>query len=384
MKMTHNFPRLERKDIEGGDADVTNALARLGQTVETKTAEIKTALEQKYDGELAGLRSEIAALKRPGAGGDGETKEAKELEAKAFWGFVRGGVESLGPDERKSLIVGDDTKGGFLAPDQFVAEIQRELVEISPIRAAARVGPTSAGAVILPKRTGRMTAKWVGETEERQKTEPTYGQAEIEVHEMAAYVDVSQRLLEDSAVDLAAELAFDFAEEFGRLEGEAFVVGNGAKKPLGILAAPGIQHELNGHATNIAPDKLIALMYGLPAYYRNRGVWLMNGETLGKIRTLKDGQNNYLWQKSFTEGQPDTLLGRPVIEAPDMPGAAAGEFPIAYGDIASAYRIFDRVGLSILRDPYTVATEGLVRFHGRKRVGGSVTRPDAIRKLKMA
>ena len=41
--------------------------------------------------------------------------------------------------------------------------------------------------------------------------------------------------LEDAAVDVAAEVAFDLAEEFGRAEGEAFISGNGVKKPLGLL-----------------------------------------------------------------------------------------------------------------------------------------------------
>ena len=375
----HHYRSLEFKNADGGGEQ---------PDVEKAIADMQTALEAKYGGlgdQVKALQADIAALKRPGAGGaaDDVDDDKIALEVKSFWGFVRGGVESLEPDERKSLIVGDDTKGGFLAPDQFVAEIQKELVEISPIRAAARVGPTSAGAVVLPKRTGRMTARWVGETEERPKTEPAYGQAEIEVHEMAAYVDVSNRLLEDAAVDISAELSMDFAEEFGRLEGVAFVLGNGVKKPVGILADEGVTAVANGHATTLNPDKLITTMYDLPAWYRNRGSWLMNSATIAVVRLFKGTDGRYLWQESLAEGQPPTLLGRPVIEAPDMPDVASGETPIAYGDFASAYRIYDRVGLSILRDPYSVATEGLVRFHGRKRVGGAVTRAEAIRKLKM-
>ena len=70
--------------------------------------------------------------------------------------------------------------------------------------------------MIIPKRTGRPTGGWVGETETRSSTEATYGQAEIPIDEFACYVDVSNKLLEDAAVDVAAEVAFDLAEEFGR------------------------------------------------------------------------------------------------------------------------------------------------------------------------
>ncbi|MGH6978062.1 MAG: phage major capsid protein [Brevundimonas sp.] len=335
----------------------------------------------KQDNEIKALKTEIAALKRPGAGDD---DGAEKVEEKAFWGFIRSGSESLQPDERKALVVSDDTRGGFLAPEQFEAQLQKELVEISPIRQAARVTQTTAGRVVWPKRTGTITAKWVGEVEERPKTEPTYGQAGLDVHEMAAYIDVSNWLLEDSAIDLAAELSSDFAEEFGRLEGLAFVNGDGIKKPVGIMNDTAVPTVLNGHATVLNPDSLISLMYDLPAYYRNRGSFLLNGASIAVLRKLKDGDGRYLWQDGLTAGAPNTLLGRPVVEATDMADVEANAFPVVYGDFNAGFRIADRIGLSVLRDPYTVATEGLVRFHGRRRVGAGVIRPDAFRKLKMA
>lgn len=379
--MSHPFELETKEAPDGDDLEVKEALANLEKSVDARVkAAVEAAMKPGQD-ETKALKAEIAALKRPGAD-DGDDEEP--AEAKAFWGFVRGGTESLEADERKALIVSDDAKGGFLAPEQFEAQLQKELVEISPIRAAARVTQTTAGRVVWPKRTGTITAKWVGETEERPRTEPTYGQAALDVHEMAAYIDVSNWLLEDSAIDLASELASDFAEEFGRLEGVAFIDGDGVKKPVGILNDPAIKTVANGHAANVSADALIQLMYDLPATYRNRGSWLLNGATIAAYRLLKDENGRFLWQDSIQVGQPATLLGRPVVEAVDMPGIQADATPVIYGDFATGYRIVDRVGLSVLRDPYTVATEGLVRFHGRRRVGGGVVRPDAFRKLKMA
>ncbi len=139
----------------------------------------------------------------------------------------------------------------------------------------------------------------------------------------------------------------------------------------------GVADSLNGHATNLQADALITLMYALPAVYRNRGAWMMNGTTLATVRKLKDGQGNFLWQPSYPAGQPETILGRPVIEAVDMDDVARGAFPIAFGDFARAYRIYDRLALSVMRDPYTQATNGLARFHARRRVGGGVVSPEA-------
>lgn len=146
---------------------------------------------------------------------------------------------------------------------------------------------------------------------------------------------------------------------------------------------PDIAHTVNGHAANLSADALITLMYALPATYRNAGVWAMNGTTLGVIRKLKDGQGNFLWQPSYQAGQPETILGRPVVEMIDMPDIAADAFPIIYGDF-SAYRILDRIGLDVLVDPYTRKINGLTRIHANRRVGGGVLQAARFRKLKMS
>lgn len=152
---------------------------------------------------------------------------------------------------------------------------------------------------------------------------------------------------------------------------------------MGVMNDQNILHTVNGHATNLSADKLIDLLYSLPAQYRNAGSWAMNGTTLASVRKLKDGQNNYLWQPSFQSGEPETILGRPVVEMVDMPDVGDGNFPIIYGDW-SGYRIVDRVGLSILVNPYLLATNGITRIHATRRVGGGVLQAAKFRKLKTA
>ncbi len=379
---SHPGARITNIKSEGNsmpeNAEVANEIAAL----DTKIGEVADTVKS-LNGLGVRLDKIEARLNRPAPANDNPDADAT-IERKAFAGFLRSGREALPVEEVKALRIADDTAGGYLAPTPFVAELEKNLVEFSPIRQAARVGATTSGAVILPRRTGTPTAKWVGETETREETGSTYGQAEIPVHEAACFVDVSQRLLEDSATNVEAEVAYDLAEEFGRLEGVAFVSGNGVKRPEGFMSVPSIEATLNGHATNLSADALITMLYSLPALYRGRGAWMMTGSTVATIRKLKDGQGNYLWQPSYQAGQPETILGRPVIEAVDMPEIESGAFPIAYGDWSTAYRIFDRIGLSIVRDPYTQATKGLIRFHARRRVGGAVVRPEAIRKLKMA
>ncbi|CZT34622.1 phage major capsid protein [Rhizobium sp. 9140] len=332
------------------------------------------------------LRSQIAAMEtrmnRPGFGTAAPAEVS--LERRAFSSFLRLGDNRMSAEEVRALIVGDDTKGGYLAPAEFQTEVIKGIVDLSPIRQAVRVGSTSAGSVILPKLTGRPTASWVGEDEERPETTMTYGQIEIPVHELACYIDVSLRLLEDSAINVESEIATELSQEFAIKEGAALSNGDGAKKPQGVQRMPGVAEVVNGSATALNPDRLVALMYALPAQYRSNASWLMNGTTLGLIMTMKDGQGNFLWQPSYQAGQPSTLLGRPIIEDPSMPDIANGAYPIQFGDFSKSYRVFDRVGMSVLRDPYTQATRGLVRFHARRRVGGGPVLAEALRKLKMS
>jgi HK97 family phage major capsid protein len=370
---------LEFKDESGGgnEPDPVKAIDELSTALTAKMVAFTGELKKLSDR----VDTEIVKAKRPGT----ETKsESEEIERKSFELFLRKGKEALGADEVKSLRVSDDTAGGYLAPAEFSTEVDKNIVQFSPVRQAARVGQTASGSVIIPKRTGRPTGGWVGETEARPSTESTYGQAEIPIDEFACYVDVSNKLLEDAAVDVAAEVAFDLSEEFGRGEGAAFVSGNGVKKPLGFMSDTNMNYTAAGHATLIQADGLISLFYALAPFYRQRGVWMLNGSTLAAIRKLKDGNGQYLWQPGLAAGQPETILGRPAVEAVDMPDIAADAYAVAFGDFASGYRIYDRATMSLLRDPYSQATSGLTRFHARRRVGGSVVRAEAIRKLKIA
>ncbi|WP_018391061.1 phage major capsid protein [Ancylobacter sp. FA202] len=322
-----------------------------------------------------------AKINRPGGGT--ETKGEASVEQKAFGAYLRHGDRA--PDaELKVLTVSSDTQGGYLAPTEMSAEFIRDITEFSPIRTLATVRTTVAPAVSYPKRTGITNAKWKGETQAQEGSEPSFGQVEIPIREVNTYVDVSNQLLADSGGTAEAEINLALAEDFGQKEGLAFVSGNGILEPEGLLTGAGIAETLNGHATNLSADQLIALMYALPASYRSRGSWLMNGGTLAKLRTMKDGQGNYLWQPSYQAGQPEMILGRPVVEAIDMPDVAASAYPVLFGDFATAYRIVDRLALSILVNPYLRATEGITRIHATRRTGAGVVQARALRKLKMA
>jgi HK97 family phage major capsid protein len=75
-------------------------------------------------------------------------------------------------------------------------------------------------------------------------------------------------------------------------------------------------------------------------------------------------------------------MGFPVTEAEAMPDIAAGSFALAFGDFRRAYLIVDRVGVRILRDPFTA--KPYVLFYTTKRIGGGVQNFEALKLLKFA
>lgn len=325
---------------------------------------------------IARLDKLEAKANRPQA--DTTATEAANEQKAAFVQYLR-----TGKADEKALTTSSDTANHILAPEQIEADFIRNLVEFSPIRQIADVRSTSTADIILPQRTSVTNAVWVGETTTRTGSEPAFDQAKLGIKELATFVDMSLQLAEDSA-NVLTEVNMALAEDFGQKESAAFVNGSLALEPSGFMANADIAVADNGSIAEIDPDALIALMYSLPATYRNAGTWVMNGGTLAAIRSLKDGHGNYLWQPSYQAGQPETILGRPVVEAVDMPDIAENAEPLIFGDFKRGYRIYDRLSLSVLADPYSVRIDGLMRYHARRRVGAGVVRPTAFKKLAMA
>lgn len=361
------------------DADpvesVTKALGDLTKTVDDRLKAVEAR------GDVAPLADRLDKIEAKMGRLSGKAEEGPSSERKAFAAYLRLG-NAAPADELKTMTVSSDPSGGYFAPAEFSGEFIRDLVEFSPIRSVASVRSTGSPSVIYPRRTAITNAKWKGEIQTQEGSEPGFGQAEIAVKELNTFVDISNQLLADSAGQAEAEVRMALAEDFAKKEATAFVNGNGVLEPEGFMTVNGIAETVNGHATNLSADALITLLYAMPAIYRNAGAWAMNGTTLGIIRKLKDGQGNFLWQPSYQAGQPETILGRPVVEMLDMPDVGANATPIIYGDF-SAYRIVDRVGLSILVNPYLLATNGLTRIHATRRVGGAVLQAARFRKLAM-
>ena len=179
----------------------------------------------------------------------------------------------------------------------------------------------------------------------------------------------------------------EFAEQFAKAEGTGVVAGTGVKQPEGWMTNAAVAADVSGSAASIADasgqgNGIVTMTYNLKSGYARNASFVMNRQTLGALRLLKDLQNRYLWQPGITLGDPPTILGYPYVEMPDMPAVGASAYPIAFGDFNRAYTLVDRITIAVMRDPFTKASQGQIKFLARKRVGGQVVLAEAIRKLQ--
>lgn len=309
----------------------------------------------------------------------------------AFRNYLCKGIEmDLANLERKALSVGSDTDGGYLVPNELSEKLTRIVFEISPMRKICSVISLSSDVLEMIEDTGQAAVGWTTETGARADTNtPQIGKKTIDAHELYAQPKATQKLLDDSFINIEEWLAEKLADVFSRTENTAFVSGDGSGKPKGILSyaagtAWGQIEQINsGTSAQVTADGLIKLYYGLKEDYAIHSTYLMNRASVQQARLLKEATTNqYLWQPGLVAGTPDTLMGVPVMQAADMPTPAANSLSVAVADFKRAYQIVDRVGIRILRDPFT--DKPYVKFYTTKRVGGEVVNYEAIKLLKLA
>lgn len=396
--------------------------------LEAKQAKISEELDK-----LADLKSQfeevMTKLQRPGAGSKADEEAAAEVKGfnamiradyqskgkplpaeldagqytqykSAFFKLVSGvTIDSLSTDERKSLSAGSDPDGGYMLPNSTVGRMVAKIYEQSTMRQLANVQTISTDKLEGIVDNNEADAGWVSELGSRTDTgTPTLGKYEIQAHEMYAMPKISQKLIDDAAMDVEGWLASKVADKFARVEGAGFTTGDGIGKPRGLFAyataataddtrAWGtfehVKTGANGDFTTTKADPLQDLIGAFKDQYLQNAQFLMRREVRTKIRKMKEATSDrYLWEPSLQAGQPDRLLGYVARIDQYAPAIATDSLSLAFGDFREAYTIVDRIGVRTLRDPFTA--KPYIVFYSTKRTGGGAVNFEAVKFLKFA
>jgi len=344
-------------------------------------------LKAKLDG------ATVAAARAPLDGAKAATDGKRPFVDRYLRHGHTGGVEV------KAIDGTADATGGYAVPQEIDAQIDSTLTAISPIRGIANVVQVGSSGYRKLVTVGGVSSGWAAENAPRGDT-PTPNFAEIvpAMGDLYANPAATQAMLDDAAFDVEAWLANEIATEFARAEGAAFVNGDGVNKPKGFLSIPKTAQDdgvrpfgtLQYLATGVdgdfpatePEDKLIDLVQSLRSPYRQGAVFVMNSFTLAIIRKMKTSDGAFIWAPGLAVGQPDTLLGYPVVEAEDMPDIGSGTTPIAFGNFKAGYLIAEREETAILRDPFSA--KPYVHFYATRRIGGTVSNSEAIKLMKFS
>ena len=281
----------------------------------------------------------------------------------------------------QGLKAGEKGAGGYLVPDSMEAQIVQTLAEENVMRRLATVIHMEDGERAVPVVRSMSEAQWLDENEAMEMGAAGFEAARLKPRKLGLTIPVSNELLADAGVDMAAFLADSFARRIASSEEKAFLTGDGVKQPTGLLNSAQVG------VTTAAPDALtadeiISLYYALDEQYRAKAVFLMHEDTAKALRTLKDENGRYLWREALG-GEPDRLLGRPVYTSRFMPKLAAGTKPVVFGDL-SKYWIADRGNRTLRRYGEVFALRDQTAFVMTERVDGKLIVPEAVKIIQMA
>ncbi|AZL15555.1 phage major capsid protein [Rickettsiales endosymbiont of Stachyamoeba lipophora] len=377
----HNFKqqndiRLKSLETKGSvDSITTEQINKLNKNIDDLQLQIKA--------------QEVASL-RPGVNTTSYAKENTEHK-KAFLDYIRKGNDyNLAHIEQKALSISNDSDGGYFVTRQVEHNILTELNTLSTMRKLADIQYISSDGLEIIEDFDNTECGWTTETGSIKETKtPRLLKKIIPVHEIYAQPKATQKLIDDSAIDIEKWLEQKLSTSFLNLEEESFIKGDGIGKPKGILSyADGnewgkIEQIKSGIVGGLKFPTLHKLIYSLSDYHRQKASIIINRQTSSLIRSLKNEHTGeYLWAPESNSNGQATILGIPVHHSDHMPISLNNEIALALGNFKEAYQIVDRQNIKLMRDPFT--EKPFVKFYATKRVGGDIKNFNAIKLLKLS
>ena len=291
--------------------------------------------------------------------------------------------------ERRDLLISESDAP---MPTSFSGQLYEFLIaSVGVLKAKTNTDNfllTASGEnMVLPRATAYGGAAWIGEGALITESDPTLTSITLSAYGDKALLDISPELVEDSGFDILGFVARTMGRNAGLLADAAYVNGDGSAKPTGFLAGltvgatgpTGTSVSLGTQATaGQGSDLLVDLQFSVIEPYRDRGVWMMNDASVGKVARLKGSGGEIIWQSGLVPGSPDTLLGRPIVTDPNIPVMAANAKSIVFGDFSGyAVRIVRAVRFE--RSDHAKFENDLVSFKAVLRTDGKLIDTNAMK-----
>ena len=363
-----------------------------------------TATYDKMEADIDALSKTIERYERNGRIG---AELGKPFNTPHFEPFSSSGSAKVGraSNEYKSAIMtalrtnfkqvnnilqeGVDASGGFLVPDEWDTRLINGLAEENIMRKLGTTIATS-GTHKINVAANKPAALWVEEGGALTFGDATFAQKTLDAHKLHVAVKVTNELLTDNVFGLENYLIEQFTQAISNAEEDSFLNGapdatSGAiTKPTGLFttASDATNSPISTTGSSISGDDIISLVYSLKRPYRRNAAFIMNDATVANIRKIKDQNQAYMWQPSYTQNEPDRLFGFPLYTSAYAPTATAGQPLIAFGDF-SYYNIADRGARSIKELRELFAGNDQTGFVMLERVDGVLILPEAVKVLKL-
>jgi HK97 family phage major capsid protein len=290
----------------------------------------------------------------------------------AFKRFVQ-----FGERREQSLTAGE---GGYtVAPNiSFYGKVISAMKDYSGVEKAPCTVLNTATGADLPIPTNDDTGnsgELVAEAGTHASgTAITLGQTTLKSYLYSSkIVKVSLQLLRDSEIAWESFLAQKFGERLGRAKNTALTTGTGSSQPQGVQYVAHVGRQAaTGNATSVTFDEVLRAFHSLDPAYRNSNCrWMMSDASALILRIIKNGDGQYIWRSSVTDGAPDSLFGYQVLINPDMPTMTATYKPIIFGDFTH-YFIRNVSGIEVVRLNELYAANGQVGFMAFCRFDGAL------------
>jgi HK97 family phage major capsid protein len=276
----------------------------------------------------------------------------------------------------RAMATNEATKGKTTVPVGFIPTIIENLIYTGPMLDGAffqRYDTASGEELKIPTELTRPAGTATAEGATLAVSDPTFGEKSLKAQKFSTLILASKELVADAGFPLEQFLGRQLGVALGTAVNNALTLGTGAPV-TGIISTLGTvagQTGGTGVGGAFTADDLITLMHAVNSVYANRptAAFMMNRSTLGAVRRLK-GAEGYLFQPAATVGSPNTLLGYPIVENPDIANIGTNAKSLIFGDM-SQFLVRVVNGLEVTRSDEAYFTSDQIAWKATIRVDGN-------------